>query len=182
MIAILGNRPALKVGRHQVLDYDTSWIDAAILRAARAANHDDFPFVDEIRGGIIEYLESKCSLKMLTLSELFDRVRRMLRQIGCESIAENLHPLAPPVTVSLVHAAMSAGNGFELAFYEILRNELDELRDLGAEEIRFTGLRESVCILRGTQKWNRTCEPLLREIEQFLRAWETQPAEETKAA
>jgi len=182
LIAILGNRPALQVGRHQVLDYDTSWIDAAILRAARAADHHDFPFVEEIRGGIIEYLESKCPLKMLALDDLFDRVRRMLRQIGCERIAENLRPVAPPVTVSLVHAAMSAGNGFELAFYETLRVELDELRKLGAEEIRFTGLRESVCILRGTEKWNRKCEPLLREIEQFLRAWETLPEEETKAA
>ncbi|MFU8893331.1 MAG: hypothetical protein ACNA8L_06850 [Luteolibacter sp.] len=182
MIAILGNRPALQVGRHQVLDYDTSWIDAAIVRAARAAEHPDFPFVEEIRGGIIEYLESKCPLKMLALEDLFDRVRRMLRQIGCERIAENLRPVAPPVTVSLVHAAMSAGNGFELAFYESLRSELDELRELGAEEIHFTGLRESVCLLRGTQKWNRTCEPLLHEIEQFLRAWEAQPAEKTKAA
>ncbi len=173
MIAILGNRPALQVGRHQVLDYDTSWIDAAILRAASAADHPDFPFVEEIRGGIIEYLESKCPLKLLALEELFDRVRRMLRQIGCERIAEKLEPVAPPVTVSLVHAAMTAGNGFEMGFFETLRSELEELRKLGAEEIHFTGLRESVCILRGTETWNRKCDPLLEEIEYFLRAWET---------
>lgn len=182
MIAILGNRPALQIGRHQVLEYDTTWLDTAILRAADAAEHPDFPFVEEIRSGVVEYLESKCPLKMLALDELFDRVRRMLRQIGCERIAENLRPIAPPVTVSLVHAAMTAGNGFEMGFFESLRGELEELRKLGVEEIRFTGLRESVCILRGTETWNRKCDPLLREIEQFLRAWESQPVEKNRAA
>jgi hypothetical protein len=85
-------------------------------------------------------------------------MRRMLVKIGCERIAEKLQPLAPPVTVSLVHAAMEAGNGFELAFFETLRVELADLRNAGAEEIHFTGLRESTLILRGTSKWNKHCE------------------------
>lgn len=182
MIAILGNRPALQIGRHQVFDYDTAWLDAAIVRAARAADHPDFPFVEEIRRGVVEYLEAKCPLKLLALDELFDRVRRMLRQIGCDRIAEHLRPVSPPLTVSLVPAAMTAGNGFEMGFFESLRGELGELRDLGVEEIRFTGLRECVCILRGSKTWNRKCEPLLREIEQFLHAWESNRAGETRAA
>jgi hypothetical protein len=81
-------------------------------------------------------------------------------------------PLAPPVTVSLVRAAMEAGNGFELAFFETLRLELAELCAAGAEEIRFTGLRESTLILRGTSKWNKHCTSLLSEIEAFIRNWD----------
>ena len=96
----------------------------------------------------------------------------MLVKIGCERIAEKLEPLAPPVTVSLVRAAMEAGNGFELAFFETLRIELSELRVAGAEEIRFTGLRESSLILRGTGKWNKHCESLYSEIDAFLKAWD----------
>ncbi len=172
MIAIRHNRPALLVGRHQVFDYDTGWLDAAIRRAARDADHPDFPFVAEIRLGIVEYLESKCPLKLLALEELFDRVRRMLRAIGCTGIAENLRPVAPPVTVSLLRVAGTAGNGFELAFFEALRAELRELRDAGAEEIHFTGLRETAQILSGRDSWNHRCESVLREIEQFLRTWE----------
>ena len=84
--------------------------------------------------------------------------------------------MAPPVTVSLVAAAMEAGNGFELAFFEKLRMELSQLRDQGAQEIRFTGLRESSLILRGSEKWNRHCERLLGEIELFLKAWEQEDA------
>jgi hypothetical protein len=169
VISLIGNRPALQIGRHQVIDYDTGWIDDALRRAARAADQADFPFVDEIRSGVVQYLETRCTLKLMRLEELYDRMRRMLEKIGCHGIAEKLQPLAPPVTVSLVRAAMEAGNGFELAFFETLRSELAVLRDAGAEEIRFSGLRESAMILRGASKWNKHCEAMLTEIEAFLR-------------
>ncbi len=175
MISLIGNRPALQVGRYQVIDYDTAWLDDALSRAARAADHEDFPFVEDIRCGVVRYLETKCDLKLLHLGDLFDRIRKMLVKIGCERIAEKLEPLAPPVTVSLVRAAMEAGNGFELAFFETLRSELGGLRAAGAEVIRFTGLRESALILRGRSKWNKRCDSLLSEIEGFLKAWEREP-------
>lgn len=171
MISLIGNRPAIQIGRYQVFDYDTAWLDDAIRRAATAADHEDFPFVTDIRCGVMKYLETKCPLKLLQLEDLFDRMRKMLVTIGCERIAEKLVPLAPPMTVSLVHTAMEAGNGFELAFFETLRTELGELRSAGAEEIRFTGLRESTMILRGAEKWNKHCEKLLVEIETFLKGW-----------
>jgi len=176
VISLIGNRPALQIGRYQVIDYDTAWLDSALRRAARAAEHEDFPFVDDIRSGIVKYLETRCPLKLLPLDELYDRMRRMLVKIGCQKIAEKLEPLAPPVTVSLVRAAMEAGNGFELAFFEMLRAELCDLRAAGAEEIRFTGLRESALILRGTSKWNKQCQILLSEIEAFLRNWDRHEA------
>lgn len=173
MISLIGNRPALQIGRYQVIEYDTAWLDDALRRAALAAEHEDFPFVADICGGIVQYLETKCPLKLLHLDELFERMRKMLVKIGCERIAEKLEPLAPPVTVSLVRAAMEAGNGFELAFFETLRTELGDLRAAGAEVIRFTGLRESAMILRGAAKWNKKCESLHSEIEAFLKAWDS---------
>ncbi len=180
MISLIGNRPALQIGRYQVIDYDTAWLDDALRRAARAADHEDFPFVEDIRSGIVKYLETKCPLKLLHLEDLYDRMRRMLVKIGCQRIAEKLEPLAPPVTVSLVRAAMEAGNGFELAFFETLRTELGDLRAAGAEEIRFIGLRESTLILRGTSKWSKHCEGLLSEIEAFLRNWDRDHAEDER--
>jgi hypothetical protein len=97
-------------------------------------------------------------------------------KIGCERIAGKLVPLAPPVTVSLVRAAMDAGNGFELAFFEVLRTELSDLRAAGAEQIRFTDLRESALILRGGSKWNKQCDAILEEIQAFLRVWDHEQA------
>ena len=168
MISLIGTRPAIQVGRHQVLQYDTSWLADALRRAAEAAEREDFPFVDEIRIGVETYLETRCPLNLLTLEDLYERIRHMLTRIGCETIAENLKPLAPPVTLSLVHTAMQAGSGYELAFFSALRKELEDLRSLGAEEIRFTGLNECVQLLCGTAKWDARCEQMLADIRTFL--------------
>ena len=67
-----------------MIDYDTAWLDVALERAALAADHEDFPFVADIRGGIVKYLETKCPLKLLNLEDLFERMRKMLVKIGCE--------------------------------------------------------------------------------------------------
>ncbi len=172
MISFIGNRPALQIGPYQVIDYDMAWLDLALERAAKAADLEDFPFVEDIRNGVLQYLEARCPLKLLPLEDLFERVRQMLKTIGCEHIAENLEVLSPPVTVSLVRTAMAAGNGFELAFFETLRMELALLRSAGVEEIHFSGVRDSAMILRGAAKWNKICETLLQEINDFLRAWD----------
>jgi|TARA_B110000037_G_C17128260_1_gene509543 hypothetical protein len=168
VISFIGNRPALQIGTHQVLDYDTTWLEDALRRAAKAADNEDFPLVTEVCNGVELYLENKCPLRLLLLEDLFERMRKMLTQMGCERIAEKLEPLAPPVTVSLISAAKKAGNGFELAFFETLRAELLALREAGAEQIHFTDLRESTLILRGQEKWSRQCDTLLSEIEAFL--------------
>jgi len=168
VIAFIANRPALQIGRHQVFDYDTSCLEEALRRAARAADQEDFPFVHDIHSGVVKYLETKCTLRMLTLDELYERMRKMLMKIGCVKIADELKPLAPPLTLSLVESANEAGNGFELAFFEKIRAEIGELRKAGAEKILFTGLRESLLILQGSSKWNKHCERMLTELEAFL--------------
>jgi hypothetical protein len=177
VISFIGNRPALQIGRYQVIDYDVAWLDDALRRAAQAADHEDFPFIEEIREGIVQYLETKCPLKLMRLDDLYGRLRQMLVRIGCQPIADKLEQLAPPVSVSLARAAVEAGNGFELAFFETLRAELTALKSAGAEEIRFTDLRASVLILRGVEHWDKRCDGLLLEIRSFIAAWNRdQPA------
>ena len=168
MISLIGSRPAIQVGRHQVIQYDTLWLGTALRRAATAAEREDFPFVDEIRQGIEKYLETKCPLRLLTLGELYDRLRHMLVRIGCETIADKLEPLAPPVTLSLLRLAKEAGDGYELAFFSLLRGELAELQAAGAEEIRFGGLREAVRTLCRTDKWDARCDSMLADLRGFL--------------
>lgn len=181
MIAFIANRPALQIGRHQVFDYDTSCLEEALRRAARAADQEDFPFVNDIHSGIVKYLETKCTLRLLTINELYERMRKMLMKIGCVKIADELKPLAPPLTLSLVESANEAGNGFELAFFERLRAEISELRKAGAETILFTGLRESSLILQGSTKWNKHCERMLSEMDAFLRKCGCDPLDESQA-
>ena len=43
MICLVGNRPVLQVGRHQVTGYDTEWLRETIMRGAAAAREGRFP-------------------------------------------------------------------------------------------------------------------------------------------
>ena len=61
-----------------------------------------------------------------------------------------------------------SGNGFELAFFNQLHSEIEDLKQHGVEELRFTGTRRCVKLLRGAEKWNRPCEKLHNEIITFL--------------
>ncbi len=177
MICLAGNFPALQIANQQVAGYDASWIDEALARAAIASNRQDFPFIDEIRDGIIHYLENRCPLRVFALEDLFERMRVMLRKIGCQAIADHLTPLAPPVTVSLVKSAREAGNGYELVFFKILSEEIDALKLAGAETIRFRDLDECVALLTSDQRSRRrqkVGEQLKAEIIAFLKRFHKQ--------
>lgn len=169
MICIVGNRPVLQVGRQQVTGYGNAWLRQSIMRGAEAAEREDFPFIDDLMEGILHYLEHKCPLRVLTIEELHARVRRMLERIGCDAIAQTLPLLAPPVTISLEQAAREAGNGFELAFFNKIHDEIEDLRIHGVEELRFTDTRNCVKLLRGVNQWNHPCERLHDEIITFLK-------------
>ncbi len=175
MICLAENLPPLQIGHQQVAGYGTGWIDESLIRAAEACNHRDFPFIDDIRNGILHYLENRCPLRVFPLEELFERMRIMLRRIGFESIAEQLKPLAPPVTVSLIGPARSAGNGYELIFFRLLSEEIQLLRASGAESIRFCDLRECVEILSCGKEKSPTCQQLIAEIIAFLDRFDKHP-------
>jgi len=177
MICLAGNLPALQVGNQQVAGYDASWIDEALARAAVACNRQDFPFINDIRDGILHYLENRCPLRVFALEDLFERMRVMLRKIGCHAIADHLTPLAPPVTVSLTGPARDAGNGYELAFFQLLSEEIDLLKLSGVESIRFCHLEECVTLLtsdKRSRKKRLASAQLGAEIQAFLRRFHKQ--------
>ncbi len=167
--------PVIQVGDYQVTNYDTFWIRRAIQGAADRAHHPEFAFVDDIYEAVVYYLENQCSLRLLHLEALFDRIRHMLKRIGCETIANALQIEAPPVTISLEKAATEAGNGFELAFYQILQKEMQSLKKLGAKEVFFGHLRESIMVLKQSQEWSDACEQLEKDIMLWLKKEGTKP-------
>lgn len=171
MICFIRNRPALQVGRHQVLDYGMEWLETALRRAAAGAEIDEFPFLDEVRDGIERYLETACSLQTLPIEDLFERLRGMLERIGCAPIASHLRMLAPPLTLPLPIIARSAGNAFELAFFESLRTELGMLVAAGAEEIELLGLEDAVREMRGGGPWNAGCQRFADEVRSYVESW-----------
>ncbi len=175
MICIAGNMPIIQVGNYQVSDYDTYWIRRAIQNAADSANQSQFLFIDDVYDGIVYYLENKCPLRLLKLEALFERIHHTLKRIGFETIANALKVESPPVTISLERAATEAGNGYELAFYQILKNEMARLKNFGAEEVFFSHIRESILILLQDNTWSSTCDQLEKDILLWFKKAGTQP-------
>lgn len=175
MICIAGNMPVLQVGDHQISDYDTYWIRRAIENAAVRACQPHFAFIDDVYDGIVYYLEHKCPLRLLAIESLFTRIRHTLKRIGCEAIANAIEIESPPITISLERAAIDAGNGYELAFYQILQKEMISLKNLGAREVFFSEIRESVLILKQTNDWEHDCVQLEKDIILWLKNAGTKP-------
>ena len=168
MISFIGNRPVIQIGKRQVVNYDTQWIRDSLVRGAAAADREDFPFLDDLLNGIQHYLENKCALRVLSVEALHSRICKMLNGIGFQSIAESLPLLAPPITLSLSDLAKEAGNGFELAFFNNLHEEIEDLRLHGAETLHFTHTEECVKTLCQTSQWTPKCKKLNQEIINFL--------------
>ena len=167
--------PVLQIGEHQVTNYDTYWIRRAIENAARRVDQHHFAFLDEVYDGIVYYLETKCSLRLLPIEELFTRIEHTLKRIGCEPIANMLKIECPPINISLQRAANDAGNGYELAFYNLLLDEMKNLKKLGAIDIFFSEVREAVLILKQTSEWTNECQQLEQDILLWLKNTGTQP-------
>jgi hypothetical protein len=170
VIALIGNRPVLQVGRHQVSCYDSQWLRDALCRAADDADRADFPLVDEICQGIFHYLENKCPLKLLPLPALYDKMRKMLESIGCDSIAGELKPYAPPVQVCLLRLVKDEQCAFEMSLFQILKREVEDLRAAGADEIRFLHVHECVMHVLGAKKWDKSCLRLRQDISAYLQS------------
>lgn len=175
MICISGNMPVLQIGEHQISDYDTHWIRRAIENASHRANQPHFSFIDDVHDGIVYYLEHKCSLRLLQIEALYTRIRHTLKRIGCEAIANTLEVECPPITISLERAATEAGNGYELAFYQILHSEMHSLKKLGAREVFFSEIRESILILKQVKQWHDECDQLESDILLWLKDAGTSP-------
>lgn len=175
MICIAGNMPIIQVGDYQVAEYDTFWIRRAIENAAIRADQEHFAFVDDVYDGIVYYLEHKCPLRLLELETLYDRIRHTLKRIGCEAIANSIQPESPPITLSLEHIAIEASTGYELAFYQRLKDEMGNLKKMGVKEVFFSQVRESIMVLKQTNKWSEECDQLEHDILGWLKKEGTKP-------
>ncbi|MEM7385024.1 MAG: hypothetical protein AAF514_08780, partial [Verrucomicrobiota bacterium] len=135
--------PLLRVGTHDIGDYGPQWLEQTILKAAVDAGHEKWWFAHDLTRSVFIYLKERFQKNIITLSELRDKVGAVLVSIGFEDIASKLAINPPPWRLSLADTARQAGNGFELAFYRILDQKIDECAQLGVTELKLSGLRSA---------------------------------------
>lgn len=165
MIAFKFNRPVLQTGYCIISDYDRQWLEAVLQEAADAAG-TTLPCKEEIAQGILQYLEESCPLHAVPLDYLFDRMRRLLEDIGLPLIAANLHKQTPPVDIEL--DTLAGESPLPLFFYTELRRKMEELRRLGLTTYHFTGRKRCSLMLGARRRVCPTQRRALEELDAFL--------------
>jgi hypothetical protein len=64
---------------------------------------------------------------------------------------------------------VTAGNGCELFFFQTLREELKNRLKQSPQVVAFRGLRGSVKILLGAERWSARCQRLADQIVEYMR-------------
>lgn len=167
MIAIKEQLPLLRLGSQDVVPYEESWVHQIFQDAAVRCGIDPW-FTEEIARGMILYLKRRYPGTAIDISELFDKIDRTLRAVGFEHVAGHVEPSAPPANVSLNRLAQNAGDGYELVFFQLLREQLTSLQGRGANRLHCSELRDAVVSLCKAKRWSPKCERLQQEILDFV--------------
>ena len=170
MIGFRNNRPLLKLGDCLITEYGEQCLEHAARRAGTT-----LPFKDDLLASVRYYLEHECDLSVMQVSELYERLRRMLTEVGLAHLARELKEETPPMTVSVAEIARSVP--FWLFFACELKKQVEELQVHGITKYCFTGRKECVMALQGRKRWDRSCQTLLEDLDFLLSRYEEQEAE-----
>ncbi len=165
MITIKQYRPYLQTGHCVISEYDWRWMEGMLCDAAQRAG-TYLPCSAEIAQGIMLYLEHECPLASVPLEYLFERMRRLLCEIGLPLIAEHLHKQTPPIDIEL--DALAGESPLPLFFYTELRRRMDSLRNLGLTTYHFSGRKRCSLTLGARRRACPAQRRALAELDAFL--------------
>ena len=169
MVAFKEEFPYLRCDSGQLFEFDRDWLHAAINRAANAAGYPSWWLTEHVTESIAFYLHLRNDENVVAFSQLAETVQYVFKAIGYKEIIPYFTPAPPPIAISLVDVAASAGSGYELAFFDLLEKRIATLLETGVDNIRFSGLQRCVKFLRGVKQWTRGCDTLREEVVCFIR-------------
>jgi hypothetical protein len=153
----------------KMMGFDRGWMQMSLLRAAEEAGEEGQLLAEHVAATIETYLERDFVGPTVATGKLEEAVKSVLEVIGFPSIAEHFRPLPPPARISLAALARDAGYGYELVFFSLLANRLQEVLGSGTESIELEDLQPCVKSLRAAKHWRSDCRSLQGEIVGFVR-------------
>ncbi len=142
-----------------------------------AARELDREVVRQAAAAVLFYFRHEQNRTSVTVTEFAKALERVLcglgfkvQVAGAAPVKLDLAPAGPSVAeASLAEIANAADKGFELAFFQRLRIELECALMRSPQLVRFTGLRGCVKQLAGARRWCPRCRRLSDHIVDFLR-------------
>jgi hypothetical protein len=118
MVAFKEEFPYLRSDSGQIFEFNRDWLHAAITQAADRAGYPSWWLTEHVTESITFYLRLRNDESVVAFSQLNQTVRYVLKVIGYQEIVPHFKPAPPPISVSLLEIAETAGAGYELAFFK----------------------------------------------------------------
>ena len=166
MIALRDGMPLVALPDGRNTNFDKSWITASIRTAAEQAGYGRWWLAEHISESVAVYLKRDFEANSVEIPNLQPAVVSVLQSLGFSEVAEHFRLPAPPVRLSLTELAREAGECYELAFFGLLGDRLQNAASTRSVRLEIHDL--SVCVrLLGNQR-NRA-RILREEIVNFIR-------------
>jgi hypothetical protein len=169
MIALPQRLPHVIWNKDRLVPLSEGWLAESIEHAAAAAGMPRWELAPEVARAIAVYLENDWIAPALPLDHLQEMVRRSLEGIGFAQIACQSLIVPPRVSISLTDIANRAP--YEIEFYPLLRQRLDDALEVQVAGVRLEGLRDCTKILDAAGRWRRTCVRISDDIIHYCRSF-----------
>lgn len=169
MIAFRDNLPLIALPNGHSVGFDRDWLARALNVAAVRCGYLKWWLAPHVAESVQQWLETLDGVNVMPVARLTSAVRAALQVIGYAEVGDRFEAAAPFSRISLADLAVTAGNGFELAFFDQLGRRLCEVMELGGSYCELHGLENCVRILRRRRVWCSGCKKLKAEIVQFAR-------------
>lgn len=119
---------------------------------------------------VLHYFKTELGRSVVSIGEFSAALERVLRTLGVKVHSAPVGEAQPRVAEADLRFLVSeSGDGFELVFFQRLRDELRQKLDDEPQLLRFRGLRGSVKQLVGAKRWSTRCQNLNDQIVDYLR-------------
>lgn len=145
------------------------WVTLELL--GEAATNVEPELIRNASAAVLHYFKEELNRTYVSISEFADALEKVLRGLGFNVLADEPAPSAPSPRVSEgdLRQIVTAGNGCELLFFQTLREDLKKRLSEAPQVVAFRGLRGSVKILLGAERWSAKCQILSDHIVEYMR-------------
>jgi len=166
MIALRDGTPLVTLPDGGSALFEKGWIISSLRAAAERAGYSRWWLAEHIAESVKVYLQRDFQQNCVEIPNLQEAVTGVLNSLGHADVAAQFRLPDPPVRLSLTEIAREAGEGYELAFFGLLGNRLNNAAVSQAVRLEIHDL--SACVrLLGTGR-NHT-RILREEIVDFIR-------------
>jgi hypothetical protein len=169
MIALPNDLPLIRLDDGVAVPFEPEWLMHGLLRAARKAGMPQWWLAPHVTASVTEFLRTDHDAPVIESTRLEQAVLSVLQCIGYSEVGRYFAVGRPVLAISLVDIARAAGEGYELAFFDLLGRELARAMDSRTPHFQLTGLERCVKLLRSRKLWCPECDRLQAEIVSFAR-------------